>query len=318
MSTASIERVTSGAPWEARVGYCRALRAGDHIHVTGTVALNDDRTPTAPGDAGAQTTRCFEIIERALRQLGASRRHIVRTRLYVTDITRFEEVGAAHKAFVGDAHPCTTLVEVSALVSPEHVVEIEVDAYAPQIPSHLRGDPALHLDLAALAQGYEALPAPPTSHGRVVHLVRRRANHDREMPHSAWFTPEDGLVGDRWATGSRKPDTQVTAMRADVGALVANHQSPGLFDDQLHLDLDLSAVNLPVGSRLRLGPVPFVVTPEPHSGCALYRQRFGADALRFISAPQRRDLRLRGVYLRPLEPGRVTVDDPVVVETRGA
>ena len=122
------QRVFSGAQWEARVGYCRALRAGEHIFVSGTAPVGDDGLCFAPGDAYAQTLRCFEIIQRALQALGADLQDVVRTRLYVTDISRWEEYGRAHGEFFKDIRPCTTMVEVRKLISPEYLVEIEASA----------------------------------------------------------------------------------------------------------------------------------------------------------------------------------------------
>lgn len=121
-------RITSGAKWESEVGYCRALRAGGHIYVTGTAPMNQDGTVHAPGDAYAQAKRCLAIIDRALRDLGADRCSIVRTRMFVTDISRWAEFGRAHKEYVGGEHPCTTMVEVRALIHPDMLVEIEADA----------------------------------------------------------------------------------------------------------------------------------------------------------------------------------------------
>lgn len=123
------ERVYSGAPWEARVGYCRALRAGPYVHVTGTAPVGDGGGVHAPGDAYLQTRRCLSIIADALAELGVGMDRVVRTRLFVTDIDRWEEVGRAHREVFGD-HPCTTtLVEVSRLIDPEMLVEIEADAF---------------------------------------------------------------------------------------------------------------------------------------------------------------------------------------------
>ena len=119
---------STGAPWEEMVGYCRALRAGDMIFVTGTAPVNDDGSVHAPGDAYAQAKRCFEIIGRALGALDATRRDLVRTRMYVTDITQWEAFARAHKEFVGDHRPCTTMVEVRALIDPEMLIEVEADA----------------------------------------------------------------------------------------------------------------------------------------------------------------------------------------------
>ena len=122
------ERTFSGAKWEAEVGYCRAIRAGGHIYVTGTAPVADDGSVFAPGDAYAQTRRCFEIIEQALSRIGASNRDIVRTRMFVTDIARWQEFGRAHREYCGDHPPATTMVEVKALIDPDMLVEIEVDA----------------------------------------------------------------------------------------------------------------------------------------------------------------------------------------------
>jgi isochorismate pyruvate lyase len=94
------ERVYSGAPWESRVGYCRALRAGGNIYITGTAPVGEDGKTYAPGDAYAQTLRCFEIIRRALQELGADLDCIVRTRMFVTDISRWEDYGRAMRIYL--------------------------------------------------------------------------------------------------------------------------------------------------------------------------------------------------------------------------
>ncbi|HZW10783.1 MAG TPA: RidA family protein, partial [Phycisphaerales bacterium] len=126
-----LARTFSGSPWEDRYGYCRALRAGGLIFLTGTAPVAPDGSTHAPGDAHAQTLRCFEIIEEALRRLGADRTAIVRSRLYVTDIGRADEFGLAHRAFFGDHRPCATMVGVSALIRPDMLIEVECDAVAP-------------------------------------------------------------------------------------------------------------------------------------------------------------------------------------------
>jgi isochorismate pyruvate lyase len=121
-------RTYSGAPWESIVGYCRALRAGRHIYVTGTAPVAEGGGVFAPGDAYAQAMRCFEIIQRALHDLDADRSHVVRTRMFVTDISRWEEFGRAHSQFFADQRPATTMVEVKGLVDPEMLIEVEADA----------------------------------------------------------------------------------------------------------------------------------------------------------------------------------------------
>lgn len=127
----SFDRVFSGAPWESRVGYCRALRAGDLIFVTGTAPVAEGGGVHAPGDAYAQTRRCLDIIEQALAGLGADLGCVVRTRMFVTDISRWEEIGRAHGERFRDRPPTTTMVEVRALIDPEMLIEIEADAVCP-------------------------------------------------------------------------------------------------------------------------------------------------------------------------------------------
>ena len=124
----SFQRVFSGAPWEAQVGYCRALRAGDRIFVTGTAPIAENGGCHAPGDAYAQAARCFAIMTEALAGLDADLSHVTRTRMFVTDIERWEEYGRAHAEAFGDHPPTTTMVEVSRLIDPDMLIEIEADA----------------------------------------------------------------------------------------------------------------------------------------------------------------------------------------------
>ena len=122
------QRTFSGAPWEERVGYCRALRTGDRVFVTGTAPVAEEEGVHAPGDAYAQAARCLEIIREALAELGADLSHVTRTRMFVTDIERWEEYGRAHAEAFGEHPPTTTLVEVSRLIDPDMLIEIEADA----------------------------------------------------------------------------------------------------------------------------------------------------------------------------------------------
>lgn len=122
-------RVFSGARWEAKVGYCRAVAIGPHVWVGGTAPVAPGGGTHAPGDAYAQAKRCFEIIETALRELGGSLADVVRTRMYVTDISRWPEIGRAHAESVGADPPAATMVEVRQLIDADMLVEIEVDAY---------------------------------------------------------------------------------------------------------------------------------------------------------------------------------------------
>jgi enamine deaminase RidA (YjgF/YER057c/UK114 family) len=128
---ADVERFGSDNPWETTVGYCRAVRAGDHVHVAGTTATVDGRV-VGRGDAGEQTRVALRIVADALARAGASLADVVRTRLYVTDIADWEAVGRAHGEVFADVRPASTMVEVSRLIDPDHLVEIEVDAYVPR------------------------------------------------------------------------------------------------------------------------------------------------------------------------------------------
>jgi len=122
------QRVFTNAEWEGKIGYCRALRAGDHVFVTGCAPVADDGGVFAPGDAYRQARRCLEIIEQALKGLGAEMRHVVRTRMYVTDIARWQEYGRAHGEVFSEHPPCTTMVEVRSLIDPAMLIETEADA----------------------------------------------------------------------------------------------------------------------------------------------------------------------------------------------
>ena len=120
--------ITSGAPWESIVGYCRAVRVGPHIAVTGTASVGENGAVFAVGDAYGQARRCIEIIEKALHDADSGLKDVVRTRIFVTDITQWEAVARAHAEAFGDIQPATTMVQVSALIDPDMLVEIEADA----------------------------------------------------------------------------------------------------------------------------------------------------------------------------------------------
>jgi enamine deaminase RidA (YjgF/YER057c/UK114 family) len=122
------ERISSGAKWEPIVGYSRAVKVGSRIYVTGTTALGDDGELVGIGDAYEQAKQCLRNIESALKRLGAGLEHVVRTRMFVTDISRWEEFGRAHGEILRDVMPATTMVEVTALIDPRMLIEIEADA----------------------------------------------------------------------------------------------------------------------------------------------------------------------------------------------
>jgi enamine deaminase RidA (YjgF/YER057c/UK114 family) len=119
---------SSGSPWEPVVGYSRAVRVGAFVHVAGTTASDASGEVVGPGDPYAQAKYALEKIERALHEAGAAMRHVVRTRMFVTDITQWEEVGRAHGEIFSEIRPAATMVEVRALIDPRMLVEIEVDA----------------------------------------------------------------------------------------------------------------------------------------------------------------------------------------------
>ncbi|MBD0269705.1 RidA family protein [Pseudanabaena sp. FACHB-2040] len=122
------QRVFTGSPWEEKAGYCRAMRIGNQIFVAGTAPSDGEGGTFAPGDAYAQTKRCFEIIQKALQDLGGDLPDIVRTRLFVTDMSRWEEFAQAHQELFADYPPVNTMVEIPGLVNPDMLVEVEVEA----------------------------------------------------------------------------------------------------------------------------------------------------------------------------------------------
>lgn len=122
------QNISSGGPWEEVVGYSRAVRIGNIVAVSGTTAAQPDGTVYGGDDAYQQAYRAFEIAERALREAGAAREDVIRTRMFVTDITRWEEFSRAHGDFFREARPASTMVEVRRLMTPEMLIEVEVDA----------------------------------------------------------------------------------------------------------------------------------------------------------------------------------------------
>lgn len=123
-------KIFSGTPWEPKVGYARAVMVGETVYVSGTTGTDPSGKVLAPGDMYAQTAQTIRNIQSALQRLGLGLEHVVRTRIYVTQIDRWEEVAKAHAEFFGEIHPATSLIGVARLVDPEMLVEIEAVAVA--------------------------------------------------------------------------------------------------------------------------------------------------------------------------------------------
>lgn len=125
----SFQRVFSGAPWEKKVGYCRVLKAGNNIYITGTTPIDEKGQTLMTKDAYKQARRCFEIIRDSLKKIDVPMSKIVRTRMFVTDISLWEEFGRAHAEFFSEHPPTTSMIEVKGLIDPNMLIEIEADAY---------------------------------------------------------------------------------------------------------------------------------------------------------------------------------------------
>lgn len=189
--------------------------------------------------------------------------------------------------------------------------ELSEEAFGPA------GDATRHRSLAELEAGLRALPEPPRDSGRLELIVRRRPDGVRETPARTRLTCEEGVPGDGWSRRPpMEPEAQLAVMRHDLAELIANGQPLGVFGDNLLVDLDLTAANLPFGTRLRVGETLVEVTPEPHDGCLKFKQRFGQDALRFVQAKATRDQNRRGIYWKVIEPGEISVGAAIRVISR--
>ncbi|GIV75760.1 RidA family protein [Litorilinea aerophila] len=121
--------ISSGSPYEPRIGFSRAVRVGPHVFVSGTAPIAPDGTPAAPGDPAGQARRCFEIIQAALEEAGASLAHVVRTRIFLRRIEDWAQVAQVHGEFFGAVRPASTVVEVSRFIDPAWLIEVEADAF---------------------------------------------------------------------------------------------------------------------------------------------------------------------------------------------
>jgi len=177
-----------------------------------------------------------------------------------------------------------------------------------------------HLTMEELEAGLDAALQSPRDEGVLELIVRRPQIGERELLNEGELDPAVGLVGDSWSRrGSRRsadggphPEMQLNIMNARVVALVAQEKERWpLAGDQLFVDMDLSAANLPPGTRLRLGTAVIEVTAEPHTGCGKFVERFGADAMKFVNSFERKDLHLRGINAKVVQRGTIRVGDVV-------
>ena len=178
-----------------------------------------------------------------------------------------------------------------------------------------------HLTLEELEAGLDEIRQSPKDEGIVELIVRRPQVGEREILKEAELHLAHGLVGDNWsvrgssrtADGSAHPDMQLNVMNARAIALIAQHKERwSLAGDQLFIDLDLSPDNIPPGTRLELGSAVIEVTNQPHTGCKKFVERFGVDALKFVSSPVGKELNLRGINARVVQPGVIKVGCKVI------
>lgn len=184
-----------------------------------------------------------------------------------------------------------------------------------------------HVTLAELEAGLAAILQSPKDAGTLELIVRRPRIGAREIVEQAQLDVAEGLVGDNWKTrgssrtadGSAHPAMQLTIMNARAIALIAGEKERwALAGDQLFLDMDVSAGNLPPGTRLAIGSAVVEVTDQPHTGCKKFAERFGLDAMKFISSPIGKQLQLRGINTRVIQPGVIRVGDVAQKQARGA
>jgi MOSC domain-containing protein YiiM len=177
-----------------------------------------------------------------------------------------------------------------------------------------------NVPLERLEHGLERIREAPAERGRVELIVSRPAEGERELPERASLVPGSGLVGDDWARrgssatedGGPNPEAEVTVMSARAAALFADggeHEAWAPAGDQLFVDLDISAANLPAGTRLAVGGAVLEVTAEPHLGCGKFVRRFGVDAMKLVNSDLGREMRLRGLNARVVEAGEVARGD---------
>ena len=175
-----------------------------------------------------------------------------------------------------------------------------------------------HLTTSELEAGLDEIARSPKDAGALEMIVRRPQVGEREILDEGQLDPVEGLVGDTWkirsskrtADGSPHPEMQLNLMNSRVVALLAQDRDRWhLAGDQLYVDLDLGEGNMPAGTQLAIGSAIVEVTKEPHTGCSKFVERFGLDAMKFVNAPARKDLHLRGINARVVRPGAIRVGD---------
>jgi MOSC domain-containing protein YiiM len=171
---------------------------------------------------------------------------------------------------------------------------------------------ARHLSPAELEAGFAEIQRAPRERGSLLMIVRRPRAGQREVLEVGELDVDRGLIGDRWALGKRRRTHQLTLINARLAALVAQTRDRWpLAGDQLYVDFDLSLEHLPPGSRVAIGAAEIEVSPEPHTGCRLFRERFGEDAMRFVNSPDGRAWQLRGINAWVVKGAEVRVGDVV-------
>jgi MOSC domain-containing protein YiiM len=170
----------------------------------------------------------------------------------------------------------------------------------------------VHATAAELAAGLAEVERSPREHGSLVMIVRRPRSGAREVLESALLDADEGLVGDRWALGKRRRVNQITLINTRLVALVARTRERWpLAGDQLYVDFDLGLAHLPAGSRVSVGAAEVEVSPEPHTGCRLFSERYGKAALELVNSPAGHALQLRGINAWVVKSGQVQVGDVV-------
>jgi len=190
------------------------------------------------------------------------------------------------------------------------MTDVQLDRIAP-----------VHLDVAALEAGLAEILDSPKDHGTLELIVRRPVIDGREILAEAELSLTEGVVGDNWKQRSSSrmadrgphPDMQLNIINARLSRLVAGEvdDDRALAGDQLHVDLDISHANLPAGTRLAIGTAVIEVTDQPHTGCAKFAARFGPTALRFVNVGAGKELRLRGLNAKVVEPGSIRAGDTI-------